>query len=193
MEQVSKGRQEQESSHPDLLLWHGSQLRCVNTAISCLFKNLGRKLVSWKLENEHTHKRPKFSKTEGQETACEATEPSQWRKKTWLKIRWGDWESSPGFPFWLLHGWAVWHCSAFLELRRWRSCTFHTDAHVLWRVISCWLYLHTQTDLAFMLFDFWRTVAEREVDCPTGGRVYKHGPSASQSPKIPCVRFIWVI
>lgn len=45
-----------------------------------------------------------------------------------------------------------------------RSCTLHTDAHVLWRVISCWLYLPTQIDFGFHVIDFWRTVVELEVE-----------------------------
>lgn len=134
-----------------------------------------------------------FPLCQGQETACGATEPRQRRKKMWLTIRWGGWVSSLGFPSWLLHGGAVWHCSVFLELRRWRCHVLWRVIHVLWRVISCWLYLPTQIDFGFHVIDFWRTVVELQVHCPTCGRVYKHGPSASHSPRVPCVRFIWVI
>ena len=90
-----------------------------------------------------------------------ATESSHWRKGAWLRVRWGAWESSPGFPSWLHHGSAAWRCSAYLELRRCRSCTLHDGDHVLQRVISCWLYLPAQTDFGFHLVAFWRTVWKR--------------------------------
>lgn len=76
----------------------------------------------------------------------------------WPRVRWGAWESSPSFPSWLHHRAAVWRCSAYLELRRWRSCTLHNGDYVLQTVIPCWLYLPAQTDFGFHLAAFWRMV-----------------------------------